>query len=133
MKILFRKHLDVIIEDDSNSAPKIFKKFEDYCEQHNLGDPSSFELMGSAEPTDIPKDIIEEFEKDYGGSNEGFAIVSMQYRGENFAVICEKNTIGDSEAFFPLMMILTEHQKTLLRDIKGNAPTRINQRENKDA
>jgi len=77
----------------------------------------SFEYLGDADVRDVEtkdQDIARRIH------NDRVKVVSMQYRGENFAVVCASRDVGATkEALKPLALILREHQLEHLTDLAG--------------
>jgi hypothetical protein len=115
MKYRFRKTVDVDIEADSEVTART-----EFLLEHP--DSEKYELIGEAE---IPV-IDEEMQKKaypYLSTLTSHLVMSIQYRGENFAALCQvKNLDADRVSVTPVALLLNEEQKKHLTDVKGRTP-----------
>jgi len=108
------------IEIDADDPMVAYQFLEDECEVHKevLGNPEEYEFFGLAYPEGIQPELLEAVDK-----IPGFTLMTVQYRGENFACLCKVKDIDEKYVSVkPVALMLTEDQKEYLTDIKGNRP-----------
>ena len=121
----FRYTKDFDIE--ASSPEEARAKLEQACLKHEsivlLEALSSdgFTCLGDAELENISDEDTETFSiiDDVDGH---LIIMSCQYRGENFSVVCSAKDAGDKVRIKPLALVLKDSMLDHLVDVNGNNP-----------
>ena len=120
-KYRFRNLKDVEIE--AENPEEAYKALEERCARNVLRKslvdcPEDYELLGVTDPEQIDPELLQAAEK-----LSGFVVMSVQYRGENFAALCKVEDLGpEYVSVKPVALLLSEKQKGNLTDPLGNRP-----------
>jgi len=116
--------------DISASSPKeALQVLKDVCAENgitNLDESfqnGSFQCLGKSIPDAISKADVDRVSPLV---KEGITLMSCQYRGENFTVICKKREVDDTRvALQPIALVLREQNLDCLVDIKGDLSVQV--------
>ena len=123
----FRYSKDFDVPASSAEAAK--DVLQEICEEHGVVDlqqaleQGQFEYLGDADVQDISE---EDRETAKPLVQPGFILMSAQYRGENFTVLCSTRRVGDKQiAARPLALILRDEHLDNLTDPVGGHPVHV--------
>lgn len=117
----FRRTIDIDITAESEKEAR--KELSFHClracvQGDPIGDEDTFELLGSPDIENLTTELREAAQ-----GMSGFVLMSVQYRGENFACLCK---VEDLDAMYvsvkPVALLLKEDQKDHITDVMGNSP-----------
>jgi len=120
-KFRFRKTTDIDIEAETEEEARKELSFQcarAYAQGYPMGDEDTFELLGTANLADLTPELLEAANR-----MNGYVLMSVQYRGENFACLCK---VEDLDAKYvsvkPVALLLKEDQKEHIADVMGDSP-----------
>jgi len=119
-KFRFRKTIDIDVEADTEEDAR--QQLVKTCSRGEgvLGSGHTFELLGTVETQKLNPDE-EEFAEKLG---EGYIVMSVQFRGENFACLCTIEELDPEHVSVrPRALLLREEQKEHITDVMGEKPT----------
>lgn len=109
----FRRTEDVIIPaSDEEEARSLIGIRDRY--------PDEYELLGTVDTEKLTQEELA-FSKKMG---EGYLVMSVQYRGENFACLCTVKEEENPELVRvrPIALLLKDKQKGHITDVMGQSP-----------
>lgn len=110
-KYLFRRAHDIIIKAETPEAALELLP-------ERVEGPEDFKLLGTADLAALDPDLVKAAE-----NMQGFVLMSVQYRGENFACMCQVEDLNkEYVSVKPIALLLSKEQKLHLTDVMGDSP-----------
>ena len=117
-KFRFRRTIDVDIEAETPEEALYKMTTTDAYPRKDNNFSEDFELLGKTSIENLSPELLKAAEK-----MNNFVLMSVQYRGENFACMCQVEDIDpEYVSVKPVALLLSEEQKDHLTDVVGGSP-----------